>query len=143
MSFGIHRSPAYCSWDTKIRSLICKVIIKLGLSSFLRSKAYAPLPLCLAKPVILKLSLKIALTKFLCSTSIPIPAICSSIGFVGENSCILVGNLNKIPLFFDLPFPGSHDVHHPSSPPYPHGHCEPPPPMDCYHSPPHEGQINP
>ena len=54
-----------------------------------------------------------------------------------------MGNLDKIPLFFDLPFPGSHDVHHPSSPPYPCGHHEPPPPMDCYRSPPHEGRINP
>ncbi len=63
--------------------------------------------------------------------------------FCWWNSCILAGNLNKIPLFFDLPFPGSHDVHHPSSPPYPHGHHEPPPPTDCYCSPPHEGQINP
>src|SRR5258708_10330238 len=104
MSFGIHRSPAYCSWDTKIRSLICKVIIKLGLSSFLRSKAYAPLPLCLAKPVILKLSLKIALTKFLCSTSIPIPAICSSVGFIGETHAFLWEISTRFPYFLTYPF---------------------------------------
>src|SRR5258708_9165943 len=35
-----------------------------------------------------------------------------------------------------------HDVRRPSSPPYPRGHREPPPPTDRYRSPPHEGRID-
>src|SRR5258705_951005 len=108
MSFGIHQSqhiiPGTPRCTMLLKSLICEVIIKLGLSSFLGSKAYAPLPLCLAKPVILKLSLKIALTKFLCSTSIPIPAICSSIGFVGETHAFLWEILTRLPYFLTYPF---------------------------------------
>src|SRR5260370_5046797 len=91
-----------------LKSLICKGIVKLELSSFLVSKAYAPLPLCLVKSVILKLLLKIASTKYLHPTSIPIPAMHSSASFIGETHAFSQENFNKIPFFshINLPFPG-------------------------------------
>ena len=54
----------------------------------------APFPLCLVSLVILKLSLKLALTGYLHSTSIPILVIYSSISFVGEGHL-----LAKLPHF--------------------------------------------
>src|SRR5260221_1430103 len=89
---------------TMTKSLICIGVTKLGLLSFLISRANAPFPLCLVRLVILKLSLKLASTGYLHSTSIPILAIYSSVSFIGEGHllaelpCFSLSSLDSLQL---------------------------------------------
>src|SRR6266446_7190115 len=85
-----HTVPGTPRCTMLLKSLICIGVAKLGLLSFLVSRANAPFPLCLVRLVTLKLSLKLASTGYLHSTSIPILVIYSSVSFVGEG-CLLAG----------------------------------------------------
>src|SRR5258707_15777363 len=99
-----HTIPGTPRCTMLLKSLICIGIAKLGLLSFLVSRANAPFPLCLVRLVILKLSLKLASTGYLHSTSIPILVIYSSISFVGEGHllaglpCFSLSSLNSLQL---------------------------------------------